>query len=291
MRTQAFDYHALRVVCATPEQPYSSTKGSAMGWFAKGSGVLGALVLAACGGGGGGDAVADPTPAEQCASIGVVPKIRGGTDCALPGQTPVVVFIATRSNGTALYCSGTLISPTRILTAAHCLPPEVTRIATPVWQADGTARELRARSWVNHPEYQQTSAGFLNDAAVITLTNPLPAPPMPLLVSNPSSAGQNVFIAGWGGPDFELAAGFAKVTIVNDLHVGYVYDNKGANTCPGDSGGPMYRAIGGTQGVVGITSSGTSGDCGAGDVSLFTNIQTPKVLDFIRANAPDAVVF
>ena len=261
-----------------------------MGWYAIGSGVLAALVLTACGGGGG-DAVADPTPVEQCASAGVVPKIRGGTACAQPGQTPIVVFIATRSDGSGLYCSGTLISPTRILTAAHCLPPEVTRVTTPVWQADGTARALRAKSWAVHPEYQRTSAGFLNDAAVITLTSPLPAPPMPLLVSNPSSAGQSVFIAGWGGPDNELAAGFAKVTIVNALHLGYTYDGKGANTCPGDSGGPMYRAVAGTQGVVGITSSGTSGDCGVGDVSLFTNIQTPRVLDFIRTHAPDAVVF
>ncbi|HEX5739490.1 MAG TPA: trypsin-like serine protease, partial [Hydrogenophaga sp.] len=151
-----------------------------MGWFAMGSGVLAALALTACGGGGG-SAVADPTPAEQCASIGVVPKVVGGTECDLPGQTPVVAFIATRGDGSALFCSGTLISPTRILTAAHCLPSEVTRVSTPVWQADGTARELRARTWAVHPEYQRTSAGFLNDAAVITLANPLPAPPMPLL--------------------------------------------------------------------------------------------------------------
>jgi len=260
-----------------------------MGWFAKGSCVAAALLLAACGGGGGGS-VADPTPVEQCASIGVVPKILNGTECALPGQTPVVVFIATRRDGSALYCSGTLISPTRILTAAHCLPSEVTRVSTPVWQADGTARELRARTWAVHPEYQATSAGLLNDAAVITLANPLPAPPMPLLVSNPSAAGQRVFIAGWGGPDFDLAAGFAQLSIINDLHVGYVYNNKGANTCPGDSGGPMYRAVGGTYGVVGITSSGTVDGCGEGDQSLFTNIQTPKVLDFIRTHAPDAAV-
>lgn len=260
-----------------------------MGWFAKGSGVLAALALTACGGGGGG-AVADPTPVEQCASIGVVPKVVGGTECALPGQTPVVVFIATRRDGSALYCSGTLISPTRILTAAHCLPSEVNRVSTPVWQADGTALELRARSWVVHPEYQRTSAGFLNDVAVITLTNPLPAPSMPLLVSNPSEVGQSVFIAGWGGPDYELVAGFSKLTIVNTLHVGYTYDGNGANTCPGDSGGPMYRAVGGTHGVVGVTSSGTSGDCGVGDMSLFINIQTPKVLDFIRTHAPDAAI-
>jgi secreted trypsin-like serine protease len=257
----------------------------------KGSVVLAVatLLLTACGGGDG-EAVADPTPLQQCASAGVVPKIRGGTPCALPGQTPIVVFIATKNDGSGLYCSGTLISPTRILTAAHCLPSDVARVTTPVWQPDGTARALRASSWVTHPEYQQTQAGFLNDAAVITLSNPLPAPPMPLLVSNPSAAGQSVFIAGWGGPANELAAGFSRITIVNPLHVGYTYDGKGANTCPGDSGGPMYRAVGGTQGVVGITSSGTSADCNVGDMSLFTNIQTPKVLDFIRTHAPDAVV-
>ncbi len=260
-----------------------------MGWFVKGSGVLAALLLAACGGGGG-DAVAEPTPVEQCASAGVVPKIRGGTACALPGQSPVVVFIATQRGGPGLYCSGTLISPTRILTAAHCLPSDVTRVSVPVWQADGSARELRASGWVAHPEYQQTPAGFLNDVGIVMLSSPLPATPMPLLVSSPSATGQQVFVAGWGGPDYELAVGHNRITTVNALHLGYVYDGNRANTCAGDSGGPMYRAVGGTHGVVGITSSGTNDTCEAGDVSLFTNIQTPKVLDFIRGHAPDAAV-
>jgi secreted trypsin-like serine protease len=260
-----------------------------MRWFAMGVGVLATALLAACGGGGG-DSVAAPTAAEQCASAGVVPKVVNGTPCALPGQTPVVVFVAARRDGSSLYCSGTLISSTRILTAAHCLPSDVTRVSTPVWQADGSAREMRAARWVTHPEYQETSAGLLNDVAVITLSSPMPAPPMPLLVSNPSAQGQQVFIAGWGGPNYELVAGYARLTIVNALHVGYDYTGNGSNTCPGDSGGPMYRAVGGTYGVVGITSSGTSQECGGNERSLSTNIQTPKVLDFIRGHAPDAAV-
>ena len=40
--------------------------------------------------------------------------------------------------------------------------------------------------------------------------------------------------------------------------------------------------------LIGITSSGTVADCGKGDGSLFTNAQSPAVINFIRSQAPEA---
>jgi hypothetical protein len=46
--------------------------------------------------------------------------------------------------------------------------------------------------------------------------------------------------------------------------------------------------VGGQPALIGITSSGTVSDCGKGDGSLFTNVQGPSVINFIRSQAPEA---
>lgn len=261
--------------------------GAAMGrwgrWFCA---LAVGLAVAACGGGSDADTL--PSAAELCSSIGLQPKVLNGADCGQPERSPVILLNVVSRSGTAAVCSGTLITPNKILTAAHCLPEGTSHVLAGRWDADGTVVGVRASGWAVHPDYSAGTTALVNDAAVVVLPSGLPNPTMGVLVSEATSVGQSVFVSGWGAPGFELAVGFARLTKVNDTSVGYTYTGDLSNTCNGDSGGPAYRAVGDRQAVVGITSSGTVTDCGEGDDSLFTNVQGASVINFIRSQAPEA---
>lgn len=243
-----------------------------------------AVLLTAC---GGGDDASLPSAESMCGSMGLQPKVLNGANCGTPERSSVILLNVATSSGTAV-CSGTLITPTKILTAAHCLPGGTRRVLAGLWRGDGTVVGVPASRWAVHPQYQRSTNALLNDAAVIVLQQALPNPTMPLLVSQPSSPGQPIYVAGWGAPGFDLAVGFATLTTVNETSIGYTYSGELSNTCSGDSGGPAYRTVGGQPALIGITSSGTVVDCGKGDGSLFTNAQGPSVINFIRAQAPEA---
>lgn len=247
------------------------------------------FLVVACGGGSDDDeGLVLPEASALCGSVGLQPKIFNGANCAPPERSPVILLLALGGDGQTRSCSGVLLTPTRVLTAAHCMPSDTKQMAAALWQTNGKYRLVYASTWVAHPAFTGDKSGFRNDAGVVTLKSGLPNPTMPLLVSSPSQTGDEVFISGWGMPERQLAVGYARITKVNDIHVGYVYNGQASNTCTGDSGGPAYRAAGGRQGVVGLTSSGTADVCGEGDNSLYTNIQTPLMLNFIRAQAPGA---
>lgn len=242
------------------------------------------VLMTACGGGDGPEL---PTAQELCDSAGVNAKVVNGASCAQPERAAVVLLNVASSSGVSL-CSGTMITPTKILTAAHCIPADTRRVVAGVWSANGTVTGRSARSWAVHPQYQRTSAALLNDVAVVVMPSPMPNPTMAVMANAKTSVGQGVFLAGWGAPGFELAVGFATLSGVNDNSLRYQYNGSLSNTCVGDSGGPVYRLVGGRAAVVGITSSGTSSNCGDNETSLSTNVQGSAVLPFIRAQAPEA---
>lgn len=244
------------------------------------------VLLAGCGGGGGDDAEL-PAAEALCSSIGLTPKVINGASCAQPERAAVILLNVQSASGTSV-CSGTLIAPTKILTAAHCLPAGTSRVLVGVWTASGSVAGRPARAWAVHPQFARTSSALVNDAAVIVMGSPMPNPTMAVMVSSTSSAGQGVYIAGWGAPGFDLAVGFTTLTAVSDISLRYSYSGALSNTCVGDSGGPVYRRAGGRAAVVGITSSGTASNCGDGEVSLSTNVQSPAVINFIRTQAPEA---
>ncbi|MEZ5665090.1 MAG: trypsin-like serine protease [Burkholderiaceae bacterium] len=251
--------------------------------------ALAAALVSACGGGGGGGDLSSPT--ARCGSLGLSPKIYNGTECEYSPSSPVVPVLVQNRSGQIGLCSGTVLSPSRVLTAAHCLGADIRRVAVPVLLSDGTTADVLASSWAVHPEFATDADGFYNDAAVVTLSGPLPNPNMALLISQPAAVGQKVFLAGWGDPVYDIVAGNATLTVVSADHVGYTFTGTDSNTCRGDSGGPMYRTVNGRPGILGITSTGTATTCGDRDRALFTNVQSLKVLNFIRAQAPEVQVF
>jgi hypothetical protein len=165
---------------------------------------------------------------------------------------PAVVMLAFPGQGA--YCSGTVVAPHVILTAAHCLfAPEDSEI----WfgpNEDQTTAKISVIHGETHPTY---------DIGMMTIGAPAPVTPIPMLaVGLDGLLDQPVRIVGYGVTSEDGSDSGTKRQGMTRLHhlenevmfTGY----EGSQTCYGDSGGPNFMTIEGVEHVVGVTSFGTT---------------------------------
>jgi hypothetical protein len=166
------------------------------------------------------------------------------------------------SSGTYPYCSGTLISPTVFLTAAHCNLGSSRVFVSFDSHIDGTSK-LYAGTYHANPEYNQTQDDPL-DLAVVVLDKPMkgltPAR-LPTLGQYDNVAKNQLFTAvGYGGqePTQEPGSGVVNgyldtreyaVSEFNAIGPGYIRLSQNqatgdGGTCYGDSGGPNFLGAG-----------------------------------------------
>ena len=170
-------------------------------------------------------------------------------------------------------CSGAVIAPDLVLTAAHCVDDRATYRVIVV---DRHFRQhtVRAVAAAMHPAFvrgttPRTQPGV--DLALIKLARPLGREFVPLDPRSASRAarGEPVEIAGFGveAEGRKASARVLRQTQVVNLgelqvanRVMVVVDGQrlarvpGAGACRGDSGGPILRASGGGYQLVGIVS-------------------------------------
>jgi secreted trypsin-like serine protease len=231
------------------------------------------------GSGAGDDGSGDGGDVEQARVVG---GHRGTTPAA-----PWVVYLTDASG--FQFCGGTLVTPTKVVTAAHCTASAPDRKTFVVVGRDdkqskaGTSVAV-AKTWVS-PTF--TSVGNGLDVSVLTLAAPVRQATLPLATPAdtalyaPATAAT---IYGWGSTAESGTASryllSATVPIRDDSYCRAGasnfdarvltcagYDDGGVDTCQGDSGGPLV--VSGK--LVGITSFG-DGCARAGKPGYYTRV-------------------
>lgn len=181
---------------------------------------------------------------------------------------PAVVLML---NSDGSLCTGTLISPYVVLTAAHCLTSQLSAVLF-VNNVDEEGETRSVYEFVAHPDYNSTLSPVdsLDDIALLTLSERAPSQitPMPILRSalSDEEVGDRIRLVGFGldredgdNPIGVKKEGFAQFVDFDEDAILYSADPN--ISCSGDSGGPLFMSIDGTEQVVGVVSIG-DGLCG-----------------------------
>jgi hypothetical protein len=146
-------------------------------------------------------------------------------------------------------CSGVVVEPRRVLTAAHCVygfPEDDAGLSVRFGpQAATPEREILATSFAVHPDY---STSLSRDVALIELREDAPVAPTgwnseplgdPLVGEDIDIVGFGLTVVGEDDPDAFRRRGVVTVDEVTDLQIRWTGDD--ANLCEGDSGGAALR--------------------------------------------------
>jgi V8-like Glu-specific endopeptidase len=217
--------------------------------------------------------------------------VDGGAHPSVGGLVSPVQY----SDGTWIYCSGTLISPTVFLTAAHCDDDgaEVTvTFDTDYVDGDGTHTGTFHADPVYAESYRQNDP---HDIAVVVLDESVVGITPALLPQADSLSGldrgQPITSVGYGAYDVSNAPG-GKVFSYNDVRMVSAGRLKAVNktwlrismnpatgdggTCYGDSGGPNFL---GNSNVIAATTITGDAVCRATNVTY--RLDTASARDFL----------
>lgn len=213
-----------------------------------------------------------------------LPIVNGTTDMGDP-EVPIVVF--EFNEGGVWYgsiCTGTLIGPRTVITAAHCADTSTRNHQVyfgynPYGASDPTFLGLfDVTVKQHHPSWNPSDLGAGNDVALLLLDAEPPVTPKPInrMGITSSHLGDAIRIVGFGitGPgDMTNPIKRQANTTLDDFNFNLIVDGTGtSNTCQGDSGGPHFMNFGAGEVLVGVTSFGDP-DCamyaGSGRVDFF----------------------
>jgi secreted trypsin-like serine protease len=241
--------------------------------------------------------------------------IVGGHDAAA-GAYPSVAEVHL---GKSFLCTGTLISPTTVVTAGHCgsltgatgygspaaWPPALIDVYLGSNRA-GKGTLAPVSQVIVEPDYLATS-GY--DITLLKLASPAAQAPTKVAGASEGSLwtpSTLETIVGWGttseGGDTPDTLQEAQVPITTDSYCAGAYSDfdpttmvcagfpqGGVDTCQGDSGGPLFgKTAAGELKLVGATSFG-EGCAEPGKPGVYARVAGTALREWIRSQAPDGV--
>ena len=204
-----------------------------------------------------------------------------------------LVASAPYSDGTWIYCSGTLISPTVFVTAAHC-DEGTSRVRVTFSSAYQDGDTTYAGTFHADPAYAQAQSDP-HDIAVVVLDSPVTGITPALLPEENSlsalSLGQPITAVGYGAYEVRKGPGgqefryddvrmrsTGSLNAVNPswLRVSQNPATGDGGACYGDSGGPNFL---GTSNVVAATT--ITGDAVCRSTNVDYRLDTPSARAFL----------
>lgn len=173
------------------------------------------------------------------------------------------------------YCSGALVSPRLVLTAAHCVTPRAPHeIVIGDWLAGQT---IPIAEHVIHPEYDAITRA--HDLAVLVLSFDAALPHF-VLGADPVRSGDAISILGYGRTaTSDIPARNRAASRVDSVQETTFRTEAGTpQPCLGDSGGPTVVTTGAGEVLVGIHSFGDLA-CSGGS----TEVRVDAHRDFIQS--------
>ena len=204
--------------------------------------------------------------APASAMVGGAPESSSGIAAS------VITIVGSRGN----FCSGALIAPDLVLTAAHCLHGNTdTKIV--LYDASRTPMLRDVRRVALHPQFNPQGIAARRasaDVALLQLSQPLSKPVAALGIPlEPIAAGQSFGIAGIGvtRPGDGKSGGTVRAaSLISTSQPGRLQirlvdpAGGGLGACTGDSGAPVVQPQSGRATIVGVVSWSTGANNTAG---------------------------
>lgn len=176
----------------------------------------------------------------------------------------------------ALYCSGTLVRPDVVLTAAHCVERINRASELEVHFESTTTGSVGVVDFGVHPDYCGERCVLDRfDYAYVRLERPLDIEPVPIVTDQEvwdatMRLGSVVTVVGFGAVPGVASGGYERWMVDVPVRgftirgIEFIAGGDGKDSCEGDSGGPAFvTAPGGSLQLVGVTSRGSE-ECGDG---------------------------